>query len=683
MLASIIINFTSKFTETIDQKIKADKETNEKKEPFKLPIHYLDQTDIYTLNETVASDLELFSDALTDTSNVNVNVNKTMYHYLLKPENQFALNTIPMWSESFTTNTHFLGETQQIIRSMDMYKYRLKTAANDSGYAPDYDKIMEIWRDTKDDSSFLERYSYMELEMFKSLNKMPSFLQAISVVNMGSPILSFLIPFMLFIITFFILKIQGIPISFSMYISVLKEVSKNHFIGKMLSNAENMSLQNALYIIILIGLYAYQIYQNYISCMRFYKNISRINKQICDMQEYLDYTVSSMESFAMVIQDKIYYRRFSMDLIKHLENLRELRAQLSPVCPFTPSFSKIGEIGILLGCYYELHSNLEYEESLKYSFCFEGYICNLLGIYENVGAGRVAFGEFYHGSDSDSTDGSGNSLQMKDQYYPALIHTDYIVNDVDMDKNIIITGPNAAGKTTYLKTATLNVIFTQQFGVGFYSACKMQPYTHIHSYLNIPDTSGRDSLFQAESRRCKDIIDVIVSNNDTQVDRHFCIFDELYSGTNPTEASKSAYSFLYYLAKFENVDFILTTHYVDICDRLNKPDIRIDNWKMDAEISADTGDIEYKYTISRGISHIQGAIKVLRDMNYPEEIIQNIILYDTVLSSGVNDAVTPDNLLVEEIADTVVEEEKEEVVPIIEDPPKIPKKKGRKPKNKL
>jgi len=384
------------------------------------------------------------------------------------------------------------------------------------------------------------------------------------------------------------------------------------------------------------------------------------------------------------------------DLLIHLETLRELRQQLSCVCPFQPSFSKIGEIGILLGCYYELYSNEEYAESLQYSFYFEGFISNLLGLYENLQLHKIGIGEFYKNeihkdefyNDNDNEDEhdaqvdmSGNmtkkhGLQMKDQYYPALINSEYIVNDVDMDKNMIITGPNAAGKTTYLKTTTLNIIFTQQFGVGFYSSCKMKPYTHIHSYLNIPDTSGRDSLFQAESRRCKDIIDVIVSNR-TNTHRHFCIFDELYSGTNPTEASKSAYSFLHYLAKFDNVDFILTTHYVDICDRLSKASVRITNWKMDAEIT-DEGDIEYKYTISHGISQIQGAIKVLKDMNYPEEIIQNIIAYDVVLSNNDNDN---DND-VEQTPPPAAEEEPEpeKVIPISPIKPP-PGKRGRKPKS--
>ena len=190
-----------------------------------------------------------------------------------------------------------------------------------------------------------------------------------------------------------------------------------------------------------------------------------------------------------------------------------------------------------------------------------------------------------------------------------------------------ITGPNAAGKTTYLKTTALNIIFSQQVGCGFYSSCSICPYTQIHSYLNIPDTSGRDSLFQAESRRCKEIIAAIIQTKEKE-SRHFCIFDELYSGTNPGEANKSAYAFLRYLSQYSNVDFILTTHYIDMCERFaNEKRGMIENWKMDVEIGED-GNLDYKYTISKGISKIQGAIKVLQDMDYPCEIIDTIKKYD-------------------------------------------------------
>ena len=82
----------------------------------------------------------------------------------------------------------------------------------------------------------------------------------------------------------------------------------------------------------------------------------------------------------------------------------------------------------------------------------------------------------------------------------------------------------------------------------------IQLFDHLHCYLNIPDTSGRDSLFQAEARRCKNILDSII--NSKQNERHFCIFDELYSGTNPYEAISSSYSLLEYLSN-KNCKFLL------------------------------------------------------------------------------------------------------------------------------
>ena len=65
--------------------------------------------------------------------------------------------------------------------------------------------------------------------------------------------------------------------------------------------------------------------------------------------------------------------------------------------------------------------------------------------------------------------------------------------------NILITGPNASGKTTTIKSILINLIMGQQFGMGCYRKASISVYDYFHSYLNIPDTSGRDSLFQAEA----------------------------------------------------------------------------------------------------------------------------------------------------------------------------------------
>ena len=186
-----------------------------------------------------------------------------------------------------------------------------------------------------------------------------------------------------------------------------------------------------------------------------------------------------------------------------------------------------------------------------------------------------------------------------------------------------LTGPNASGKTTLLKTTALNVIFSQQFGCGFYDAATILPYTHIDSYLNIPDTSERDSLFQAESRRCKEILEKISDSSEN--DRHLCIFDELYSGTNCKDAVETATAFLKYLSSLEKVDFVLTTHYTKLCKRV-KGEKNIKNYKMHVlqNKKEEDGGLVFTYEIHPGISFIKGALHILREMEYPQEILDEI-----------------------------------------------------------
>jgi DNA mismatch repair ATPase MutS len=139
--------------------------------------------------------------------------------------------------------------------------------------------------------------------------------------------------------------------------------------------------------------------------------------------------------------------------------------------------------------------------------------------------------------------------------------------------------------------------------------------------LNIPDTSGRDSLFQAEARRCKEIIDVIDADLKCE-ETHFCAFDELYSGTNPEEASISAIAFMKYIIKNKNVNSILTTHFIDVCKNLDKHKM-IENHYM--ETNKNGHKLEYLYEMKKGISKVKGGINVLYEMNYPSEIIENTL----------------------------------------------------------
>ena len=217
-----------------------------------------------------------------------------------------------------------------------------------------------------------------------------------------------------------------------------------------------------------------------------------------------------------------------------------------------------------------------------------------------------------------------------------------------MKDNLVITGPNASGKTTILKSVLFNVILSHQFGVGCYAKGSTIPlYEEIHCYLNIPDTSGRDSLFQAEARRCKDILDRIQGDkNKEHKIKHFCIFDELFSGTNPDEAISSSFGFIKYLIKTKKIDFALTTHLSSLCSLMDEKKVnRIRNKKMETkeitemksnvvenkeipiEKSRDKKEIKehdfmYTYKLIDGISRVKGGIKVLRDLMFPKSILR-------------------------------------------------------------
>jgi len=577
-----------------DEKPKVKIDTN-----FKLPISYLEDSELFTLSDTVANDLEL------STSTPN---SKSIYEYLFQPQHAFAKEMIEKWKEKYTTNQSYLKDTQYVVMKMANYKSSMAT----SNYNIDCNKITSIWEDLKVDKNFLDKYGYMEWESLSQFNESSFFLQTLTVMNVLSPALSLLIPVFFLIFPFLILKFQGIPITFDIYTMVLKDIARNHFIGKTLMTMDSLSFEKIVYLIVTVGLYLMQIYQNINQCQSFYKNIMKINAYLVELRDFAKYSIESMEAHIETIRTIPSYEKITIDIRTHVNYLKQIYAELQYIRDFDFTTNKFTEAGYMLKCYYRLHSNRSHEDGLRYAIGFEGYINNLLGVYDNMIRGKVAFAEFDLSENCD----------FKEQYYPPLVNDSPVKNNCDFKKNMIISSPNKSGKTTILKTTTINIIFTQQIGCGFYKEATINPYTHIHSYLNIPDTSGRDSLFQAESRRCKEIIDVIEKNKDPKKCRHFCIFDELYSGTNPEEASKAGYAFLKYLNKFENVNFILTTHYFSICKKFNKSK-RVQNYKMDVIVLED-GTFEYTYKIKEGISDIKGGIRVLKDMGYPAEIINTI-----------------------------------------------------------
>lgn len=563
---------------------------------FKPPIEYLTEK-TYVLQENVVTDLEI--DTSLDIS-ANHNSTNTMYDYLCNPNNQFMKHNI-LKNKKYTTDVEFLKNNQKIIKNMAYFDNSLCDIC--------CNHFLDVWKETKENEFFLEKYCYMDWKIFKQMNNSSLFLQVLSFVNLSSPVFSLILPLLFLILPFIIIKLQGVSITFSMYMKTLQQVASNHFIGKIF-NLRTMDFQSLMYFLVSMFFYGMQIYQNVNLCVRFYDNINVINTHLYNMKHYVNNVIGNMEQFIAKNDSLVTHNNFIGTIEHHCYTLKDLKNRLSCITPFKPSIFKLSEVGYLLKIFYILHNDVQLEKSIQYSAGFMGYIQNLKSIHSFVNDNHINYASF-----------SKTKTKINNQYYPPYIRSNHVKNDCTVNK-MIITGPNASGKTTQLKTTALNIIFTQQYGVGFYDSCTLNPYDYIHSYLNIPDTSGRDSLFQAESRRCKEIIDIIDENKDK---RHFTIFDELFSGTNPAEATKSAYAFLKYIAEFDNVDFILTTHYTTICKKLGKSK-KIKNYKMDVKFD-EQNKISYTYKMKKGISKVQGALLILEDMNYPNEILDSIKNY--------------------------------------------------------
>ena len=555
---------------------------------FKLPIEYIDNCN---LPEHVVCDLELLN-----TLDKN---NKPIYDILFNNKTRLGNICSKKWSQLFTSNKQFLVDSQKIYTSLDKF--------------PECDKpiihnMLDSFEIIKKDNNFLEKYQYVDIEKLKWANKSSIFLQVLSYYNISSPVINLLTPFSILFLPFLILKILKLPITFSHYKEILfKQLRNNHF-GKLFFEFNNISIYQKIYCFLCIGLYIYNIYQNVISCYKFYKNTYFILSQFDTINKYLDYSIEKMIYFSNIIKSYPSYNKFKIKLDDNLNKLKHLHQTIRNIKKDCTFGKKAKDIGNIMKQFYLIYECQNINEILQYSFGFHGYIDNILGIHENYKNKKINAICFNKKQKAN--------VKFINSYHPS-IKENIVKNNVSLKKNHIITGPNAAGKTTLLKSTIINLILSQQFGMGFYDSGNSSLFDYIHCYINIPDSCSRDSLFQAEARRCKNILDTIKENPNK---KHFCIFDELYSGTNPYEAVSSAFSYLKYLSKNKNVKFMITTHYVRLCELLKEKNIKnIENKNMDASIINDIP--KYNYKLINGISTIKGGISVLKQLNYPSQIL--------------------------------------------------------------
>ena len=173
-----------------------------------------------------------------------------------------------------------------------------------------------------------------------------------------------------------------------------------------------------------------------------------------------------------------------------------------------------------------------------------------------------------------------------------------ISNDITFgrDSNLLfITGPNMAGKSTFLKALGISVYLAH---VGFPVPArqfKMSLMSGLCTTINISDNiqSGH-SHFYAEVLRIKQVAQQLKKNRNIMV-----IFDELFRGTNVKDAYDGTLAIVSAFAQIKSSFFVISTHIVEVTEEL-KVNNNINFRYFD--IREEDGHPVYTYQLKEGMS---------------------------------------------------------------------------------
>ncbi|MBQ8597284.1 MAG: hypothetical protein IJ409_05805 [Lachnospiraceae bacterium] len=201
-------------------------------------------------------------------------------------------------------------------------------------------------------------------------------------------------------------------------------------------------------------------------------------------------------------------------------------------------------------------------------------------------------------------------VEAKELYHPLLQNP--VKNDICTDKSVLITGSNASGKSTFLKTVAINAILAQTIHTVLAESYRAAMFRICSSMALKDDVQGGDSYYMVEIKALKRILNEMKTPGMPVL----CFVDEVLRGTNTVERIAASTQILRSVAGMQGLCFAAThdielTHLLEDC---------YENYHFSEEIS--DNDIFFSYKIRNGRATTRNAIKLLGIMGYDAEIIQ-------------------------------------------------------------
>jgi len=220
---------------------------------------------------------------------------------------------------------------------------------------------------------------------------------------------------------------------------------------------------------------------------------------------------------------------------------------------------------------------------------------------------------------SDVSDSSVKIWNMKNP----LLRANQTANPVSLSKNIVITGPNAAGKTTYVKSILSNIILAHTFGICYAYKAEMVLYDSISSFMRISDVLGSKSYFEVEAEYCANMMKKALELSKTKK-RALFLMDEPMHSTPPTEGMSTAYAVAEYIGNLSGTNIILTTHFHKLTSLAESYPDKFVNLCVEA-IPQEKGGFYFPYSIKSGYSYQCIAIELLSCKQFPQSVIESAI----------------------------------------------------------
>ena len=212
-----------------------------------------------------------------------------------------------------------------------------------------------------------------------------------------------------------------------------------------------------------------------------------------------------------------------------------------------------------------------------------------------------------------------NIVELKDNRHAVVekvLTTEYVSNDIIMpkDKNILlITGPNMAGKSTYMRQLAITVIMAQ---IGCFIPCSsatLKVFDAIYTRIGASDdlVSG-ESTFMVEMNEANNAISNATSNS-------LVLFDELGRGTATFDGMALAQSIIEYIHDNIGCKTMFSTHYHELTDLENNL-----KYLKNIHVSAheENGTVTFLHKIKEGSVDKSYGLHVAKLANLPDKLIK-------------------------------------------------------------